>query len=113
MIYALHNIKRIANLQNKAIWIIIFPHYQEHGIYYKGSNILKINDIVKWNNFLPAHDHFHNNLPVTFNNLFSYTKNIHSRDTRGSKQQQISLPKVNINDYGINSIKYQAIKTWI
>ena len=107
------SVKRIVNLQNKSIRIINFADFRAPvNIYYKDNNILKVTDIVKLNNFLLAHDHYHNNLPATFNNLFSYTKNIHSHNTRGSKQQQISLPKVNTQTYGINSIKYQSIKVW-
>ena len=107
------NVKRIANLQNKAIRIINFAHFRAHvGMYYQESNVLRFNDIVKLNNFLLAYDHYHNKLPVTFNNLFTYTKNIHTHDTRSSKQQLISLPRVNTNAYGINSITYQSIKTW-
>ena len=56
-------------------------------MYYKENNIHKIN-VVKLNNFLLAHDHFHNKLPATFKNLFSYTKNIHSHDTRGSNNSK-------------------------
>ena len=107
------SVKRIVNLQNKSIRLMNFAHFRAPAnIYYRASNILKITDIVKLNNFLLAHDHYHNNLPATFCNLFSYTKNIHSYNTRGSNQQQISLPKVNTQTYGINSIKYQSTKDW-
>ena len=64
------------------------------------------------NNFLLVHDNYHNKLPTTLKNIFSYTKDIHSHNTRGSKQQHLSLPKVNIQTYGINSIKYQSIIFW-
>ena len=63
-------------------------------------------------NFLFAHDHYHNKLPFTFNNIFSYTINRHSHDTRIIEHQPICLPKVNTQTHGINSIKYQSVKHW-
>ena len=107
------NVKRIANLQNKSIRIINFAHFRAPAnIYYKANNILTLANIVKLNNFLLVHDHYHNKLPTTLKNIFSYTKDIHSHNTRGSKQQHLSLPKVNTQTYGINSIKYQSIILW-
>ena len=107
------HVKRIANLQNKSIRIINFAHFQTTAnIYYKSNNILNLANIVKLNNFLLVHDHYHNKLPATLKNIFSYTKDVHSHNTRGSKHHHISLPKVNTKTYGINSIKYQSITFW-
>ena len=107
------SVKRISNLQNKSMRIINFAHYRAPvNMYYKQNNILKITDLVQLNNFLLVHDHYHNNLPAILNNMFSYTKDLHLHNTRGSKQQHISFPKVNTQTYGINSIKYQSIKFW-
>lgn len=104
------HIKRITNLQNKSIRIINFSHFRiSANIYYKSTNILNLANIVKLNNFLFVHDPYHNKLPATLTNIFSYTKGIHSHNTRGSKQQHISLPKVNTQTYGINSIKYSYL----
>ena len=107
------SVKKISKLQNRSIRIINFAHFRTPvNMYYKQNNILKLTDIVQLNNFLLVHDHYHNNLPAIFNNMFSYTKDLHSHNTRGSKQQNICFPKVNTQTYGINSIKYQSIKFW-
>ena len=107
------SVKKISKLQNRSIRIINFAHFRTPvNMYYKQNNILTLTDIVQLNNFLLVHDHYHNNLPATFNNMFSYTKDLHSHNTRGSNQQHICFPRVNTQTYGINSIKYQSIKIW-
>ena len=107
------NIKRILILQKKALHIIYFaPFHSPVNQIYKMSNILKTVDIVQLQFFLFAHDYFHNNLPVTFNNIFINVGNVHSYETRGSKKHQISLPSAFTQAYGINSIKYKTVKFW-
>ena len=76
------------------------------------NNILKIADIVQLQIFLFARDYFHNNLPVTFNNIFINVGNVHSDETRGSKMHQISLPHARTQAYGINSVKYKTVRFW-
>ena len=99
------NTKRILILQNKALRIINFaPFRSPMNPLYKTNNILKIVDIVQLQNFLFAHDYFHNELPVTFNTIFIDVGNVHSYETRGSKKHQISLPRARTQAYGINSI---------
>ena len=73
------NIERILILQNKTLRIINFaPIRSQVNPLYKMNNILKIADIVQLQKFLFPHDYFHNNLPVTFNNIFINVRNIHS-----------------------------------
>ena len=107
------NIKRILILQNKALRITNFaPFRSQVNPLYKMNNILKIADIVQLQNFLFAHDYFHNKLPATFNNIFINVGNVHSYETRGSKKHQISLPRARTQAYGINSIKYKTVTFW-
>ena len=65
-------VRRVSSLQDKAIRTINFAsYYDSRNPLYKNIRILEFDDQIKIQNFLLAHDFFNNNLPETFNKLFS------------------------------------------
>ena len=104
-------IKRIKNLQNKAIRIINFAGFRDRvEPLYHQLKILKFMDIIKCSNLLIVHDSLNHKLPVNLNNLFIFRKNIHNYNTRSSNM--LSFPNANTTIYGIKSIEYQCVTMW-
>ena len=106
------HVKRLSLLQNKAIRIINFASYRSAvDPLYKTSEILKLCDIIKLQNFFYVTNSINGNLPSTLKITFALTKNAHKHNTPGSAQHQIVIPK-NTLIYGIRSIKYQSTQIW-
>ena len=106
-------LKRISNLQNKAIKIINFAHSRESPLVsYKKSKILRFSDHVKLQNFMFAHDSINNLLPKSLCNKFTFLHENHSYCTRISHNNNISIPKPRTKTHGINSITFQAGTEW-
>ena len=107
------HVKRLTQLQNKAIRIINFASYRSTvDPLYKTSKILKLCNSIKLQNFLYVTNNINGNLPSTLKDTFTFTKTAHKYNTRGSAQHQIVIPKVKTSIYGIRSIKYQSIQIW-
>ena len=78
------HIKRLIQLQNKAIRVINFASYHSPvDPLYKNSKILKISDVIKLQNFVYIHDSINGNLPSSLINIFEPTKQLHRYNTRG------------------------------
>ena len=106
-------IKRVSSLQDKAIRTINFAsYYDSRNPLYKNIRVLKFEDQIKIQNFLLAHDFFNNNLPDTFNNLFSLVNNSHNHNTRAAAKNHFRPPKVRTSIYGLKSITYQSVTYW-
>ena len=107
------HVKRLTQLENKAIRIINFSYYSSTvDPLYKTTKILKLCDSIKLQNFLYVTNSINGNLPSTLKDTFTFTKNAHKYNTHGSAQHQIVIPKVKTLIYGIRSIKYQSVQIW-
>ena len=72
------HVKRLTQLQNKAIRIINFSSYSSTvDPLYKTSKILKLCDSIKLQNFLYVTNSINGNLPSTLKDTFTFTKNAH------------------------------------
>ena len=108
-----NHIKRLIQLQNKAIRVINFEScHCPINLLFKTSKILKICDVIKLQNFMYVYQSINGNLPITLNNIFKPTETLHGHNTRGSSHHQLSIPKANTLVYGIKSINYQSIQFW-
>ena len=110
------HICRLQHIQNRAIRIINFAPFRESSdpLYYK-SNILKLSDYVKLQNFNYVHNALNNNLPESLKGSFTIADDTLIFNTRGASEietPKIRLPKVRTQCYGINSIKYQSAGFW-
>ena len=107
------HINRVIKLQDRAIRIINFAQYcdSRNPLYHK-SNILKFNDNLDLQNFLFVYDSLKGNLPVTLNKTYNFTSDLHDYNTRYSRLNQVVLPKVRTQVYGIKSVIFQAGSFW-
>ena len=107
------HVNRIVKLQNRAVRIINFAQYQSpKDILYKESNSLKFSDNVKVLNLLFAYDSLKGTVPSCLKNIFTLQNSIHSYLTRASIQNQITLPRPQIEQFGVKSIEFQTASTW-
>ena len=106
-----YNIKRIMNLQKKAIKVINFANFNDPvDPLYQHSKIIKFTDSIKLSNLLTAHDSIHNKLPVILNKIFILRKDAHNYTTRNCNM--LTLPPAKTTTYGIKSIEYQCVTMW-
>ena len=106
-------LNRIEALQNRALKIITFSNSRDPVLpLYKNLKILQLSDHMKINFFLLVHDYINNNLPLSFNDSFQLTKNIHSHSTCSATHYNHRPPIVNTNKYGLHSINYKSITIW-
>ena len=89
-------IKRVKNLQNKAIKLIYFKSHDCEPIpIYKENKILKFQDqVVHLSNNLFIYDYLNKKLPDAFANTFSLTQYRHSHQTRNTSKHILNLPQV-------------------
>ena len=92
------HVKRLTQLQNKAIRIINFASYRSAlDPLYKTSKILKLCDSIKLQNLFYVTNSINGYLPSTLKNTFTLTKNAHKYNTRGSAQHQIVIKGKDFN----------------
>ena len=104
-------LQKIENLQDKALRIINFlPNNYPISETYKKLNILKLRDFIKLQNTLFVKKCLENEIPSPFKNFFEKSQVLHQ--TRTSIKNCVSLPLVETETYGTNSIKFQAVSTW-
>ena len=107
------NINRILKLQDQAIRVINFAHFNDsRNPLYNNSKILKLSDNIKLLNFMFVHDSVNGTLPTILNNNFTLFQNLHNHDTRGAELNIIKLPKARTQFNGIKSIRYASINIW-
>ena len=93
--------------------IISFADFWDHlNPLFIRLNILKFNDIVKFQTAIFMHNFYHGTLPDTFNSFFSLVSTRHNYNTRlASNKTNYSLPSARTN-YGKFNIRFSAIKVW-
>jgi len=91
-----HNIARkTITLQKRAIRTIFNTYYNSHtDPLFKQSRILKISDLYKHDVLLFMHDFVQHRLPISFDNLFKYNRDVHNTyETRQTDLFHISATK--------------------
>ena len=111
------NSNKLQRLQNKALLRIFFIKKEQKNsldisFLYHESKILQFSEMIKIQNFLFAHNHYHQLLPTTLNDIFVLAQDSHDHHTRNSYLNCLIPPQVHTINYGIYSIKYQAISCW-
>ena len=97
----------------RAIRITSFADFREHSTpLFSALNLLKFNDIVKFQTVTFMHDFSQGNLPPSFDSFFLSISNRHKYNTRlASCKLNYSLPSVRTN-YGKFNIRFSATKAW-
>ena len=107
------NVKRIMQLQKRAVRIINFSHYRDHADpIFNQLGILKFTDSIEVQNMILVSDSLNSRLPSILNNMYNFIENAHYYKTRDSIKCKLLLQKVNTTIHGLNSIEYKSTKVW-
>ena len=107
------NLNRILSIQRSALRIINFqPFRSDVSFMFRNLGILLFTNLIRVSNILFVFDSLSNNLPISISNFFCQSKDVHSYNTRNSKNEKLALSKFKSVKYGKNSIKYQCAAEW-
>ena len=102
-------ITQIEKLQDKAIRTINFKSKNDpNNPLYKIMKILKLNDVILFNNCMFVLKRIRNEQPSLFSN-FKVSHNEHNYNVRGAN---IIKPTIKTTTYGLDSIKYKLADDW-
>ena len=105
------NINIINILQKKCLRIMNFQLFNCHSnSLFKDNKILKLNDIIKFQQLKLAFQFKNNLLPNDLRKLFQYNINIFN--TRNMSQGGLKVPKISTVSYGNRSLRYNVPLTW-
>ena len=112
-------LEQTISLQNKAIRLISFAHYQAYcSPLFKNLNLLKLTDIIKCSNILFTHNTINNKSPTTFGDYFVFNETSHQHQTVNSLTSIYSIPPGSLilpnyrTNSGKSSIKYICSNIW-
>ena len=74
--------------------------------------LLKVRDLIKFNQLKFVFEFYKGNLPVEFNNIFEFNSNIHNYETNSASKYLLHIPRIFTATYGNKSIKYQCPLIW-
>ena len=106
-------IETINVLQKKCIRLINFSPFNCHTIsLFAENHILKLEDSITANKLKLALDFKTNNIPSDLMNMFTYSSDVHSHNTRNAANHGFHVPRVCSTNFGINTLKYSVPITW-
>ena len=106
-------LRDIEKLQNKAIKIINFKTGSLHlNDLFNELKILKLKDLITFNNCLFVFDQLKEDLPQAFKNFFLKKYDHHIYNTQGTKKTLLNVPLKNTSKYGTKSITSRSIFNW-
>ena len=73
---------------------------------------MTFSDISRSENCLLVLQQINQALATNLQNMFKFSENQHTHNTRTANNQQVSLLQVNITNYGLHSVTYKAAKDW-
>ena len=79
---------------------------------FKTLEIMKLKDILLYNNCIFAHNQINKNLPENFKDFFQTAANQHKYNTRGTTNRTIIKTTINSTTYGLNSLQNRAASDW-
>ena len=79
---------------------------------FKNSKIMKMKDILTFNNYLFVYDQINEDMPFNFEEFFSTSENQHPYNTRGRKNNTIMKTLPNSTTYVLNSVRHRAVSKW-
>ena len=105
--------RRINLLQQKAMRIISFAHYDAHTLpIFAKLNIIKFSDLISLCNCLFIYKHFISKSPSVFSHVFILASNTHEQNTRFASYGLLTKPTCSISKYGTNAFAASAIASW-
>ena len=106
-------VHRLQKLQEKAVCLINFEtNTNVLGWLLKDSNILKLNDFIKYKYALFIRNSLRmENIPI-FNDFYTLFNQNHVYNKRGSTSQMLIVPQNQTTHYGEHSFKLRSINAW-
>ena len=99
---------RLITLQNRAIKILNSANFRDSASpLYKTSQILKISDNIRLQNFLFVYDDLHGK---ALKNTFELTASLHAYVTRDTAMHKVKSPAVKTTV--LRSIKFRSCQDW-
>ena len=97
-------------LQKRALRLITNSHYfaNSEPLFYQLKS-LKVNDIHTFQTAIFMHKYTYNQLPISFNDLFTPNSNIHTYPTRRSSDYHLQNPRIILAQ---KSIKHHGPDVW-
>ena len=80
--------------------------------HFKKTEIMKLKDILLYNNWIFSYDQINENLPENFKDFFLTAENQHNYNTKGTTNKTIIKTTINSLTYGLNSVQYRAASVW-
>ena len=106
-----NNVNTIRILQKICIRIINHAPFNSHtNNLFEENKLLKLDDIIKFEQLKLVFLFRNGDLPEVLNNLFKL--NINTYNTRNASKGGLSIAKINITSFGIRSLRYSASVTW-
>ena len=112
-------IAQTITLQNKAVRLMSFSHFQAHAnTIFKNLKLLKLPDIIKLSNIVFTHNTINKKSPTTFSNYFKIKQTKHQHNTTNNPNSEYSIPKGSlelpnyISKTGQSSIRYTCSRDW-
>ena len=106
---AVRQSKKLKKSRKKAIRIISFRvNTKATNLLFKKLKLMKMKNILTYNNCLFVHDQINEKLPNTFAEYIIKASNKHSYNTRGSSYKTIIKIINNYTSHRLNSIKHRA-----
>ena len=109
------NIDKIEKLQKKCVRILTFsPHNSHTNQLFIDLKLIKVKDLIKFNQLKLVYDFYEKNLPIDLMTLFQPSTEVHTTNMQlnSAIKSLIHIPSINTSSYGINSIKYHCAKLW-
>ena len=80
--------------------------------FFKGTKVMRLNEIMKSENCLLALHHINQYLLLSLKNLLTIEGDLHNYSTQNSVNHQLALRQVETTMYGLHSIRYRTAKHW-
>ena len=109
------NLKIIETLQNKCVRTITFSDFRSTANpIYEQLGLLKVNDIIKYQQLKIAYEYFDNKLPEDLYQLFTKSIEMHSTNMTlaSDRNNTLVIPNIKTEHSGRKSIKFQCPSLW-
>ncbi len=107
------NVRKIVVLQKKCIRIMTFSDFESHtNNLFLNLKLLKVRDVIKFQQLRLVYDFYNNALPTDLQNLFVFTRNIHNYQLNSIHRNLLHIPRIMTTTYGIKSLKYHCAELW-
>ena len=107
------NLEPLIILQKKCVRIMNFAPYNSHTIdLFSNNKLLRLDDIIKFEQLKFIFDFKNNNLPDDLYSLFQHNSEINCHGTRNVFNEGLFIPQIQTVSHGNRSLRYAAAVLW-